>query len=226
MFWPCTCRLTPVWKAVVQLAWWSRSLRPECLVRRAEADIYADKANRITVQHRHGEIVAVIEIISPGNKGSRAEFRATVKKAADLLYQGIHLLLVDLFPPSQREPRGIPQAVWDEFQEDDLELPSDKPLIVASYDAGPPRVAYLEPLAVGDVLPEMALFLKPEFYVPAPLEATYQTTWNVFPAAMKHFWNHRPGHLRTDLDSAAGAELQGDHSCQNDRFSLECACWD
>ena len=168
------------------------------LVRRAEADIYADKANRITVQHRHGEIVAVIEIISPGNKGSRAEFRATVKKAADLLYQGIHLLLVDLFPPSQREPRGIPQAVWDEFQEDDLELPSDKPLIVASYDAGPPRVAYLEPLAVGDVLPEMALFLKPEFYVPAPLEATYQTTWNVFPAAMKRL-----------LESPAGPSPNG-----------------
>ena len=53
------------------------------------------------------------------------------------------------------------------------------------YDAGPPRVAYVEPIAVGDVLPDMPLFLKPEFYVPAPLEATYQTTWNVFPNVLK-----------------------------------------
>ena len=52
-------------------------------------------------------------------------------------------------------------------------------------DAGPPRVAYVNFLAVNDALPEMPLFLKPEFYVPAPLEATYQTTWAVFPAALK-----------------------------------------
>jgi hypothetical protein len=35
------------------------------------------------------------------------------------------------------------------------------------------------------MLPDMPLFLKPEAYVPAPLEATYQTTWAVFPAALK-----------------------------------------
>ena len=56
---------------------------------------------------------------------------------------------------------------------------------LASFDAGPERVAYIEPVAVGDVLPDMPLFLKPEVYVPAPLEATYQTTWSVFPAALK-----------------------------------------
>jgi hypothetical protein len=39
------------------------------LVRRNEADTYAGKANRITVRHRHGDVVAVIEIVSPGNKG-------------------------------------------------------------------------------------------------------------------------------------------------------------
>src|SRR5437879_4644514 len=31
------------------------------LQRRAEADLYADKANRIMVRHRHGDVVAVIE---------------------------------------------------------------------------------------------------------------------------------------------------------------------
>ena len=52
-------------------------------------------------------------------------------------------------------------------------------------DARPERVAYVEFVAVGDVLPEMPLFLKPEFYVPAPLETTYQATWQVFPAPLK-----------------------------------------
>jgi hypothetical protein len=43
----------------------------------------------------------------------------------------------------------------------------------------------VEPIAVGDTLPSIPLFLKPEFYVPAPLEETYQATWNISPAVFK-----------------------------------------
>jgi hypothetical protein len=153
--------------------------------RRTEAQIYAGKANRMTVRHRHGNVVAVVEIVSPGNKGSRSEFRAFVEKSADLIRQGVHLLVIDLFPPGRRDPQGIHKALWDEFLDEDLELPPDKPLTLAAYDAGPPRVAYVNFLAVNDALPDMPLFLKPEFYVPAPLEGTYQTTWAVFPGALK-----------------------------------------
>jgi len=66
-----------------------------------------------------------------------------------------------------------------------LELPPDKPLTLASYDAGPDRVAYVNFVATGEPLPDMPLFLKPGIYVPAPLEATYQTTWSFFPTALK-----------------------------------------
>ena len=155
------------------------------LIKRNEVDLYAGKANRITLRHRHGEVVAVIEIISPGNKGSQAEFRAFVQKSADLIRQGVHLLVIDLFPAGKRDPQGIHKAIWDEFQEEDFELPHDKRLTLASYDAGPEHVAYVEFVAVGDALPDMPLFLRPEVYVPAPLETTYQATWNLFPAVLK-----------------------------------------
>jgi hypothetical protein len=155
------------------------------LVRRSEAEIYAGKANLITVRHRHGDVVAVIEIVSPGNKASRAELRAFVEKAADLIRQGVHLLVIDLFPPGPRDPQGIHKAIWDEFVEEDCEVPPDKPLVLASYDAGPPRVAYVDFVSVGDVLPEMSLFLKPGYHVRTPLEATYQKTWNAFPTVLK-----------------------------------------
>jgi hypothetical protein len=155
------------------------------LVRRSESSIYAAKADLITVRHRHGDIVAVIEIVSPGNKGSRAEFRAFVEKSANLIRQNVHLLVIDLFPPSKRDPQGIHKAIWDEIEEEDFELPAGKPLTVASYDAGPPRVAYVEPIAVGQTLPDLPLFLKPGIYIPTPLEATYQTTWSVFPKALR-----------------------------------------
>src|SRR5690349_397511 len=36
----------------------------------SESQTYAHRANRIRIQHRHGEVVAVVEIVSPGNKSS------------------------------------------------------------------------------------------------------------------------------------------------------------
>jgi hypothetical protein len=163
------------------------------LVDRAEERIYVRKADRVAVHHRHGHVVAVVEIISPGNKASRSEFRTFVEKSSDLIMQGVHLLVIDLFPPTKRDPQGIHKAIWDEFHEKDFALPVEKPLVLAAYDAGPPPVAYIESVAVGDSLPEMAIFLKPDFYVPAPLEATYQSSWSRFPAPMKRLLETPPG---------------------------------
>jgi hypothetical protein len=154
-------------------------------VQRAEANRYARKANRITVRHEHGRIVAVIEIVSPGNKDSRHALQAFVRKMTDLLDQGVHLLVVDLLPPGNRDPQGIHQAIWEEIAGEPFELPPDKPLTLVAYEAGPEKVAYVDPVAVGDALPEMPLFLEPGVHVPTPLDATYQTTWNAFPAALK-----------------------------------------
>jgi hypothetical protein len=167
------------------------------LVRRAEETIYVRKADWIAVRHKHGQIVAVIEIVSPGNKASRNELRTFVEKTANLIAQGIHLLVIDLFPPSKRDPQGIHKAIWDQFLEEDFELPADKRLTLAAYDAGPPPTAYVELVAVGDTLPDMATFLKPDFYVPAPLEKSYQTTWDeCFPAATKRLLEPPTGNPR------------------------------
>jgi hypothetical protein len=150
-----------------------------------EGDIYARRANRIRIQHRHGEVVAIIEIVSPGNKSSQTAIRAFVRKAADLIWQGIHLLVVDLFPPSERDPQGIHQAIWAEIADDKFELPSEKPLTVVAYRASPTKAAYVEPVAVGDELPDLPIFLTDFDYVPAPLADTYQASWAAFPADFK-----------------------------------------
>jgi hypothetical protein len=155
------------------------------VVRSTEIGVYARKADRVTVRHRHGQIVAVVEIVSPGNKGSNSELRAFIEKTADLIQQGVHVLVIDLFPPTKRDPQGLHKAISDEFEDVDFVLPADKPLTLASYSAGSIKTAYVESVAVGDVLPDMALFLDAELYVSVPLEATCQTTWNVFPAALK-----------------------------------------
>jgi hypothetical protein len=54
----------------------------------------------------------------------------------ELLDAGIHLLVVDLFPPGPRDPQGIRRAIWSEIIGDLFQLPADKPLTFGSYSAG------------------------------------------------------------------------------------------
>jgi hypothetical protein len=132
-----------------------------------------------------GKVVAIIEIVSPGNKASRHATRSFVEKAADILSQGVNLLIVDLFPPTPRDPLGIHKAIWDELDDEPFEMPAGKPLIVASYIGGDIPTAYVESVGVGDPLPSLPIFLSDTRYIPAPLEPTYQEAWRVFPAMLK-----------------------------------------
>jgi hypothetical protein len=84
------------------------------LVRRAEETIYVQKADRIAVRHRQSQVVAIVEIVPPGKKASQNELRAFVEKSSKLNAQGIHLLVIDLFPPSKRDPQGVHKAIWDQ----------------------------------------------------------------------------------------------------------------
>jgi hypothetical protein len=65
--------------------------------------------------------------------------------------------------------------------DDAFMLPPDKPLTLVAYEAADMTRAYIEPVAVGDVLPEMPLFLEAELYVPVPLEATCQVAFEGVP---------------------------------------------
>jgi hypothetical protein len=143
------------------------------------------RADRVAIRHGRGKVVAIIEIVSPGNKDSRNAIRTFVEKAADILNQGVNLLVVDLFPPPPRDPQGIHKAIWDEFGDEPFEAPPGKPHTVASYIGGDLPTAYVESVGVGEPLPSLPIFLSETRYIPAPLEATYLQTWAVFPALLK-----------------------------------------
>ena len=65
-----------------------------------EIDTYALMAREIVIRHSSNDrIVALIEVLSPGNKSNQAAFQALLTKATASLRQGCHLLLIDLLPP-------------------------------------------------------------------------------------------------------------------------------
>lgn len=157
------------------------------LVLHASDEALSSRGNRITIRHPLGEIVSIIEVVSPGNKASRWALKAFVDKTVDFLRKGLHVLVIDLFPPTRRDPDGIQKLIWDEFQDEPLTLPPDKPLTLASYVASVPKTAYVEFVGVGDELPEMPAYLDIDSYVRVPLEPTYQSAWASCPEDMREF---------------------------------------
>jgi len=147
-----------------------------------ESDSYAARARRVAIRHGSDDrVVALIEILSPGNKSSRTAFQTFLNKAVAALRQGCHLLLIDLLPPGPRDPQGIHGALWAELGGAPYVAPPDKPFTLAAYSAGARKTAYVEPMAVGDLLTPMPLFLTASTYVPVPLEETYQAAYRGVP---------------------------------------------
>lgn len=154
-----------------------RSIKQDLIARRRS----------LAIRHVRGHrLVALLEIVSPANKDRAEHVEEFADKAESTLRFGVHLVLLDLFPPSRHDPHGmhgVIQQRLSEFEEA-YDLPADEPLTLASYAAGPRVDVFLEHLAVGALLPDMPLFLHSDRYVDVPLEATYQEAYRGLPS----FW--------------------------------------
>ena len=151
---------------------------------KAETDLefYRRKQNVVAVRHVSGDhLIAIVEIISKGNKSGRKAFEDFVRKAAEFLHHKVHLLILDLQPTTSRDPHGIHGAIWDEVAGQEYVRPSDKPLTLAAYEAGAGVRAFVEPVGVGDTPIDMPLFLGPGRYVAVPLDETYRLAFDSVP---------------------------------------------
>ena len=151
-----------------------------------EAFLYSLKRRTVTIRHATDDrIVALIEIVSPGNKDGPQSTRRFVDKAVAALQSGYHLVAIDLFPPRQSDPAGLGLAVWAEIGGVRLDMPAGKSLSVVSFRVAERIGCYAEPFATGSPLPEIPLFYDPEWYVTLPLEATYEAAYEGVPKRWK-----------------------------------------
>src|SRR5579883_231838 len=82
----------------------------------AQSDLVFHRRKQSLVVVRHvsdDRVVAVVEVVSPGNKSSRQALEEFVRKVAEFLSRRVHLLLLDLLPPGRFDPQGIHGAIWD-----------------------------------------------------------------------------------------------------------------
>ena len=145
-------------------------------------DPYARLQRTVVIRHTSGDrIVAMIEVLSPGNKSSRHAIRSFLDKAVAALDGGVHLMLVDVHPPGPRDPNGIHGALLNEIGTEEYVLDRERPLTAAAYIGGAVVEAFVAHFAVGEAIPQMPLFLTRENYVGVPLEAAYLAAWEDVP---------------------------------------------
>lgn len=145
-----------------------------------QADLVAGfRQKRLAIRHvSEDRVVAIVEIVSPGNKSGDTEFKRFVGKAVRAIRADVNVLILDPWPPTPRDPNGIHGAIWPKLGGKPYTAPANRPLTFATYevadeDAGLGPRCYVEPSVVGEPLPEMPLFLSRDRYVSVPLEPSY-----------------------------------------------------
>lgn len=104
----------------------------------------------ITVRHAdHHQAVAAILWVTGQDKATPYRFRGLLDTAIAALTRGIHLLVIDLFPPVPNNSDGFHQLLARELGDAAADVPTNRRLAVASYRSHGGVDAIVEPLAVG-----------------------------------------------------------------------------
>jgi hypothetical protein len=126
-------------------------------------------------------LVAVIELVSPGNKDRSEAIQAFVEKVVFLLQDGVHVMVIDVLSLPQL---SIRRPILGRLGLD-TETAAEGSLWISSYCSLPggepyPHVEvreWAQPAAIGKPLPATPLFLRGDkLWVTVDLETTYQAT--------------------------------------------------
>ena len=120
-------------------------------------------------------LVAVIELVSPGNKDRAEERQAFAIKSASYLHQGVSLIIVDVVTNRGGNLHNETARLFS----DDPRLPmTGTDLYAVAYrpvvrDERSEIDVWLHPLAVGQSLPTLPLRLTGDLFIPVDLDASY-----------------------------------------------------
>jgi hypothetical protein len=122
-------------------------------------------------------LVAVIELVSPGNKDRADERRAFVTKCASFLHRGVSLILVDIV--TNRRANLHNEMIRLMQMPETFLVPETQDLYAIAYrpvlrQERPEIDLWTANFNIGDPLPTLPLRLTGDLFLPVDLEATYQ----------------------------------------------------
>ena len=131
------------------------------------------RRRRIRIRHGSGDrVVALVEFASPGNRNAVRKVELFASKVTRSLRAGVHVLLIDPFPPTGPAPAGLHGAVAERFGAEANPDPA-RPLSFVGYKACPDARASVQTRAVGEDPPRVPLFLDPGWFVFVDLAPSY-----------------------------------------------------
>jgi hypothetical protein len=122
------------------------------------------------------QLVAAIELISPGNKDRPTKRRAFATKCASYLYQGISVIIVDIVTDRRANLHNEILQIMEAGEV--LQLPREQYLYAVAYrpvqrDNRGEIDIWRSPLALDQVLPTLPLGLRADLVIPVDFEAAY-----------------------------------------------------
>lgn len=145
----------------------------------------------LAIRHVSGNrLVALVEVVSPANKDRSSAVERFIDKCVSAVQAGVHLVVIDLFPPRGEGTGGLGAAVWREIGgEPDLTDPATSLTQVAvrvgSEVLGIGCEVFAEHVQVGVPMPDLPLFYAAEWYVNLPLERTYNEAFDGVPRHLR-----------------------------------------
>lgn len=158
-----------------------------------EARWYAAKNKVVSIRQASGhQVVAVVKVVPLGNKNSQHGIDTFLQKTNQLLTAGVHLTVIDVFPPGRRDREGIHPLIWGGESDPPFQFDPTRPLTCAAYIGSPGAEAFVETFAVGGTLPDIPVFVTEREYVEVPLEATYVAAFEDVPDAVRELLEPPP----------------------------------
>ena len=149
-------------------------------VQEEATSVYQRKQQQLAIRTSDSkELVAVLEIVSQGNKSSSKRLEQFLRKTTGLVMDGINVGIVDLYACGNLDSEGLLTMAWREVtgHEPAEPLPSRESAqsgrCVASWKSSPVNQLYADEIKPGQPIPELPLSLRPDAYVRLPLEETY-----------------------------------------------------
>lgn len=131
---------------------------------------------RVFDERHNGPPVAVVKVVSPGNKESQEDRRAFVSKCVRLVREHVSLVVVDMVTT---HPHNLNAELLDSIGNFKLNQINTSALYAVACrttkrDHKGRFEVWAEPLGIGQPLPTMPLWLAEDVAVPLELEESYQ----------------------------------------------------
>jgi hypothetical protein len=137
---------------------------------------------RVFDRERGSRLVAVVELVSPANKDRPEHRRAFVAQCAALLQEQVAVAIVDVVTARHFNLYG---ELLELIGETDPALTPEAPALYAAVCRGTKKdnawllETWTYPVAVGQPLPTLPLWLADNLAVPLELEASYEETCRI-----------------------------------------------